>query len=220
MYRKFEFSENEFYHLYNRGNDKRTVFLDDNDRKRFIKLLFLANNNNPINLRDIPLGRSFVEMERGQTIVDIGAYCLMPNHFHLLVCEKKEGGISNFMKKLCTSHSMYFNMKYGRTGSLFEGVFKAEHAEKDEYLEYLFAYIHLNPIKLIEPEWYEKGLSDTDKAKKFLENYRYSSYPDYIGESRPETAILNKNAFSGYFENQKEFKDYINDWLNYQKVNT
>ena len=100
MYRKFEFAENEFYHLYNRGNNKRDIFLDGEDKRRFIKLLFLANNDSPVVLRDILIGRSYVEIKRNETLVDIGAYCLMSNHFHLLVHEKREGGISNFMRKL------------------------------------------------------------------------------------------------------------------------
>ncbi|MEK7131819.1 MAG: transposase [Patescibacteria group bacterium] len=216
MERKFEFAKDESYHIYNRGNDKRNIFLKDDDKERFIRLMFLCNSIKGIVVRDIPIGETY-GFKRDETFVDIGAYCLMLNHFHLLVYEKKEGGISLFMQKLCTAYSLYFNKKHSRTGKLFEGVFKAEHADKDEYLEYLFAYIHLNPIKLIEPKWREKGVSDMVKAKQFLKNYRYSSYPDYMGENRVETAILNKSAFPEYFESHKEFEDYVDDWLNYQK---
>src|SRR3989338_5483185 len=100
----------------------------------------------------------------------------MPNHFHLLLKEIEMGGISQFMGKLSTAYSMYFNKKYERTGSLFEGRFKSSRIANDNYLHYLFAYIHLNPIKLIEPMWKEKGINDFARAKEFLGRYNYSSY--------------------------------------------
>ncbi|MBI5816846.1 MAG: transposase [Candidatus Yonathbacteria bacterium] len=117
MNRKFSFSIQEFYHLYNRGNEKRTIFLEQKDYQRFTRLLFLCNNVNAVSVKDtmeIPLTR----IDRGDTLVDIGAYCLMPNHFHLLVREKREGGISLFVKKLATGYSMYFNKKNDRIGKL------------------------------------------------------------------------------------------------------
>ena len=137
----------------------------------------------------------------------------MPNHFHLLLREKKEGGISMFMEKFLTAYSMYFNKKNGRTGKLFEGVFKAIHVDNDEYLKYLFSYIHLNPVKIIDPLWKESGISDKEKAKQYLGNYPYSSYFDYLGRARGENLILNKEAFPEYFENSKEFEQFIDDWL-------
>lgn len=215
MERKIEFSIDEFYHVYNRGNDKRKIFVNKIDYERFIKLLFFCNSSKAVVFKTIQ-NLTLDKIDRGETIVDIGVYCLMPNHFHLLIHEKKDDGISLFIQKLSTAYSMYFNKRHERTGGLFEGRFKAEHADKDEYLEYLFAYIHLNPIKLIEPDWREKGISDMTKAKQFLKNYRYSSYPDYMSESRPEAAILNKSAFPKYFESHKEFEDYVDDWLNYK----
>ncbi|PIR57811.1 MAG: hypothetical protein COU71_02075, partial [Parcubacteria group bacterium CG10_big_fil_rev_8_21_14_0_10_38_31] len=86
----------------------------------------------------------------------------------------------------------------------------------DEYLKYLFAYIHLNPVKLIDPEWKEKGIFDIEKVKEHLNSYKYSSYLDYIGQGREESAILNKSAFPEYFANFKDFDDFISEWLNYQ----
>ncbi|MBU3925748.1 transposase, partial [Patescibacteria group bacterium] len=178
MERKFRFSEGEFYHLYNRGINKMAIFLNNIDKKRFIKLLFACNSKKPVVFKNIQ-GLPLEEIERGETIVDIGAYCLMPNHFHLLVREKTENGISMFMEKLFTAYSMYFNKKNERTGRLFEGIFKATHANKDQYLKYLFAYIHLNPVKLIDLKWKENSITDKEKAKKFLKEYAYSSYLDY-----------------------------------------
>ncbi|HAT67990.1 MAG: hypothetical protein A2481_03045 [Candidatus Yonathbacteria bacterium RIFOXYC2_FULL_47_9] len=212
MQRKFSFSVEEFYHIYNRGTDKRDIFLDTNDRLRFMKLLYLCNSEKAINFREIPKGRAFVH-ERGETLVDIGAYCLMSNHFHLLVREKVEGGITKFMGKLSTGYSMYFNKKNERSGALFEGRFKAKHADTDEYLKYLFSYIHLNPVKLIDPEWKENGIGDRGRAKEYLAKYDYSSYPEYLGTIRPEKGVLERDVFPEYFLEPKDFEGFIDDWL-------
>jgi len=213
MRRKFQFVPGEFYHIYNRGNNKMPIFLKDKDHERLIKLLFLCNSLKPVVIKDLPQGRALGKIDRGKTIVDIGAYCLMPNHFHLLIHECMEGGISKFMLKLATAYSMYFNMKHKRTGTLFEGRFKARHANDDRYLKYLFAYIHLNPVKLIDSQWKENGIIDRAKAQRYLKTYRFSSYLDYLGKKRPENMILNKDVFPEYFENFSEFKDFIDEWL-------
>ena len=213
--RNIDFSIGEYYHIYNRGTDKRNIFLDDNDRKRFIKLLFIANGTKPFVFRDFPIGVPYVEIDRGDSLIAIGAYCLMLNHFHVLVREKNENGISKMFGKALTSYATYFNKKYKRTGSLFEGTFKAKHIDTDEYLKYLFAYIHLNPVKIIDPQWKEGGITDRVRAKQYLEKYAYSSYPEYIGVTRQEKKILDKQAFPGYFSKQKNFDDFIHDWLSF-----
>lgn len=217
MERKLEFSIGEFYHAYNRGNNKSLVFLDDKDRQRFQKLLYLCNSTKPVVFKTIQ-GPSLDKIERGETLLDIGAYCLMPNHFHLLLKEKMENGISLFMRKLLTAYSMYFNKKYERTGPLFESRFKATHLNEDRYLKYIFSYIHLNPVKMIEPKWRENGISDRVKAKAYLEDYKYSSYCDYMGLVRPEKCILNIPAFPEYFSDFKEFEQFIDEWLNYPRT--
>src|SRR3989338_11687230 len=217
--RKVIFSVGEFYHLYNRGNDKRKIFLTNNDYQRFICLLYAANTSEPIHLSDLPRWSKQVwEQDRGKTLIDIGAYCLMPNHFHLLVREKKEGGISSFMQKLLTSHSSYFNLKHGRTGKLFEGYFKATHVDNDPYLEYLYAYVHLNPVKISNPDgWPSKIIPNINRAKTFLNNYPYSSYQDYLGHQRQEKIILNPNAFPDYFSREVDFKKFLDDWMEYNQ---
>lgn len=212
MERKFKFSIDEFYHAYSRGNNKSKIFFVDADRKRFIKLLFLCNNMKPIIFKDFQRF-SLAEIVRGETLVDIGAYCLMPNHFHLLLREKVENGISIFMGKLLTAYSMYFNKRHARTGTLFEGRFLARHVDNDEYLKYLFSYIHLNPVKLIDPEWKINGISDREEAKQYLKEFSYSSYLDYVGHEREEKLILNIGAFPEYFENFKEFEQFVEEWL-------
>ncbi len=215
MKRKFDFSIGEFYHIYNRGSNKSNIFLDDTDRKRFQKLLYVCNSINPVVFKTIQ-GRSLEEIERNQTLVDIGAYCLMPNHFHLLIKENSENGVAVFLKKVSTAYSMYFNTRYERSGVLFQGRFKATHADSDEYLKYLFSYIHLNPVKIIDSKWKECGIADREKAKQYLANYSYSSYLDYMGQEREEGAILNKNAFPEYFEDIKEFSQTIEEWLSFK----
>ena len=217
MERKFNFSIEEFYHIYNRGNGKMNILLNKRDRERFMLLLFVCNNVDHVVIKDLPQGLPLGKIKRGETLVDIGVHCLMPNHFHLLLHEKIEGGITKFMSKLSTAYSMYFNKKYERTGGLFEGTFKAEHADHDNYLKYLFAYIHLNPIKLIELNWKEVGIKNKKSVKKYLKEYKYSSYVDYLGEDREEKLILNKEAFPEYFKEFKDFEDFIDEWIDYNE---
>lgn len=215
MNRKFNFSIGEYYHIYNRGTDKRVIFLDEEDHERFMNLLYLCNSQNRIVFREIPIGEAY-ENERGDTLVDIGAYCLMPNHFHILVREKIENGVSFFMQKLLTAYSMYFNTKYKRTGGLYEGPFRATHVTEDRYLKYLFAYIHLNPVKIIDPQWKENGITDRTAAKEYLARYLYSSYPEYIGTSRKEWKILNTVAFPEYFADSQDFQGFVDEWFSYK----
>ncbi len=185
-------------------------------------LLYVCNSTKAVDINTHFQGRkSLLELfgtERDDTLVEIGLYCLMPNHFHILVREKVEGGLSKFMGKLATAYSMYFNKKNNRTGTLFEGRFKAKHANADEYLKYLFAYIHLNPVKIIDPEWKENGIGDRDGAKKYLAEYSYSSYLDYMGTKRIEGKIINKSAFPEYFTDNKDFEQYINEWLSFKEL--
>jgi len=108
---------------------------------------------------------------------------------------------------------MYFNSKFGRTGTLFEGRFKAKHVDSDEYLKYLFAYIHLNPVKLIDPKWKENGIQNRETAYDYLVNYMYSSYSDWKGNTRMESKILNREASPEYFNSSKDFDEFVNDWL-------
>jgi REP element-mobilizing transposase RayT len=215
MARRFTFAPKEFYHIYNRGVDKRIVFLDDKDCDRFVALLYLCNNTESVHFSDygsLELDK-LLSIPRGEKLVSIGAYCLMPNHSHILLMEDKEGGVSLFMQKVSTAYTMYFNIKYERTGALFAGRFKAQHANNNNYLKYLFAYIHLNPVKLIEPKWREKGVLNKVKVSNFLNSYKYSSYLDYKGINRTENAILNTDVFPEYFQNPLEFEEHISAWL-------
>jgi putative transposase len=117
------------------------------------------------------------------------------------------------MAKLCTGYALYFNKKEHRVGPLFQGNFKARHARRDEYLKYLFAYIHLNPLKLVDPAWKENSVADIEKARMYLESYKYSSYPEFTGKKRDEAVILDRAEFPGYFGSTVEFQDLIDEWV-------
>ena len=149
------FAIGEFYHIYNRGTDKRLIFKDNIDRNRFISLLYLCNSQSAIHRSNFNTSslNELLNIPREEPLVDIGAYCIMSNHFHLLVHERIENGISLFMQKLSTAYTMYFNKRYERSGALFQGRFKAKHLDSDNYLKYIFAYIHLNPVEIIDNGW-------------------------------------------------------------------
>ncbi|MHB1316491.1 MAG: transposase [Minisyncoccota bacterium] len=217
MQRKIDFAPGEYYHLYNRGVEKRKIFLSEIDYKRFTTLLYSANSSTPVHLGNYQ-GRSLINIPRGEPLVAIGAWCLMPNHFHILVKELADGNISLFMKKLLTGYSMYFNTKYDRSGALFEGNFKAQHLDNDNYLKYQYTYIHLNPIGIIDDGWKEKVLKNKNKAKSFLSAYRYSSFFEYKypNKDREESHILNQINFPEYFANNIEFEDMVEEWINFE----
>src|SRR3989344_2705023 len=195
MERKVNFVENEYYHLYNRGVEKRTIFSSSNDYRRFLALLYLTNSQKSVHMANTLKVMRYSEvftLERGSPLVAIGAYCLMPNHFHILATPVVKNGLTKFMLKLQTGYSMYFNIKNDRSGSLFQGPFKSEHATGDAYLKYLFSYIHLNPAKLKDPCWKETFRSTRAPLKKFVEDYPYSSLGAYISNKH---LITNPDKF-------------------------
>ena len=228
--RKIQLVEGEYYHIYNRGNSKQLIFLDDKDRERFVKLIYLCNSSTRIDFRDdiIRMKIDAFEFDRGKPIIAIGAWVLMPNHFHLYVTvprgyqvsaasastdKKEKSNISYFVERLCKSYSKYFNAKYKRTGTLFEGKFKTVHIDNNYQAKYLFSYIHLNPVKLIQSDWKEKGITDVKKALLFLDDYTWSSYPDFVGKKRIQSKILNTSVFPDYFPTMNEFNKEIFDWI-------
>ena len=139
--------ENEFYHLYNRGNGKNEIFLDDQDYDHFIKLLYICNSERSFIFRDTIVGAKIdaFDFERGTPLVSVLAWVLMPNHFHILIISHRSdlwvkgyNPVTEFMRKVSTSYAMYFNKKYKRTGSLFEGKFKSKHVDRENYFNYIF----------------------------------------------------------------------------------
>lgn len=220
MLRKDPFITGQIYHIYNRGIDKRVIFKSESDYKRFIMLLYLANSDSSFRLDNIlhNQNKSYFEIfdiEKNKSLVSIMVWCLMPNHFHLIIRQNIDGGITKFMKKLGTAYSMFFNIKYERKGALFGGLFKSKIIIEDEYLRHLFAYIHLNPLEIKFKDW-ENDLINIPKnnINNFLKLYKYSSYQDYTGYDRVEKSILNKDDFPNYFIKIKTPEKFIDEYLN------
>jgi len=219
-YRKTSLAGGEFYHLYNRGNSRQKIFFDNEDYERFMKLLYICNSIKQINFRDDILEKKIDawDFDREQTIVSIGAWVLMPNHFHIYIISPEDGlrgenKITVFMRKVCTAYSKYINTKYNRTGSLFEGRFKSVHINENMQAKYLFSYIHLNPVKLFQKDWRENGIKDKRKAIAFLAKFRWSSYLDYLIGNRLEGKLLDQNIFPNYFSTIKDFQKEIFEWI-------
>ena len=228
--RKSAFILGEYYHVYNRGNSKQKIFLDDKDRERFLKLLYLCNSEKRINFREDIVKKKINawDFERGDPIVNIGTWVLMPNHFHIYISPRLEkpearpraenyNSITDFMHRVSTSYVGYFNEKYKRSGSLFEGKFKSLHINKDTQAKYLFSYIHLNPLKLIDKNWKEFGLKNKRKALEFLKSYKWSSYLDFLGIKRIENKIINRIDFLNYFDSLESFQEEIFDWMKFDE---
>lgn len=214
--RKIKFVNGHFYHIFNRGVDKRKIFMDKQDYYRFIHDLYEFNDANAV----INLSYRYGEY-RGSTsiserirkiLVEIICFCLMPNHFHLILRQLVENGISKFMQKLGTGYTMYFNQKYERTGALFGGRFKSVFIETDEQLLHLFRYIHINPLTLIQPNWEEIGISNWNSANKFLEDYKWSSYLAYIGKHN-FPSLINRKLILEYFNNENAYRKFVNEYL-------
>lgn len=196
-----------FYHLYNRGVDKRIIFLDDFDRQRFIEALRLARllGSPPLSWlkRQIKLGNiSPKELEKleekyGPPLLDIVSYSLMPNHFHLQVKEPKEGGVTTFFRKLGTSYAMYFNIKHKRTGRLFESQYKFVLIETDEQLIHLSRYIHINPVKS----------SKIDISLKSLKTYPWTSLPDFLGIRKQP--FCNPSEVTNFFKSPDDYWKFL-----------
>ncbi|OGI71376.1 hypothetical protein A3B84_00770 [Candidatus Nomurabacteria bacterium RIFCSPHIGHO2_02_FULL_35_13] len=207
--RKQSFASGEYYHLYNRGTEKRVIFMNKKDYEHFLFLMYVCNTTRSIELRYI--GKNF---DRKEIIVGIGAYCLMPNHFHILIREKTDGGISKYMLKLLTSYTMYFNKKYKRTGKLYEGKFKSNHVSGNNYLKYLYSYIHLNPAKLIDKNWKENKAKNINNLLNYVFEYLYSSLKEYMDS---KFKIINPTFFPTYFKKPIDHKKELFEWLNFNK---
>ena len=213
--RKVQFANGYYYHVYNRGVDKRKIFLGHQHYYRFLHGLYEFNNQKAtinFNWRFNYQSPTSIVKKRRSLLVDIICFSLMPNHFHLILKQVTEGGISKFMQKLGTGYAKYFNQIYQRTGALFEGRFKAILIEKDEYLVHLSRYIHLNCVELIEPTWKEKGIKNWKSVKKFLAQYKWSSYLDYVGRHN-FTSVINKEFLVNYFGSEENYRKFTNSWL-------
>ena len=176
--------------MLNRGVEKRDVVLDDKDRVRFIHDLFVFNDRKAA-LHMAQPERARIARHR-ELLVHIHAFCLMPNHYHLLLSPVFQDGISLFMKKLNMGYAKYFNEKYGRAGALWQGKYKKVHIERDAHFMYIPYYIHLNPLDLSLPQWRSGKVSDPRAALKALRAYRWSSFLDYQGQQNFPSLIWQK----------------------------
>lgn len=207
------FVNDHIYHLYNRGVEKRNVFLDEKDHFRFIHDLFEFNDQNPAsNLgyfltsrQSIEVGLQYIRKPR-KLLIEILAFCLMPNHYHLMVRQVTEGGVTEFMRKLGTGYTNYFNQKCKRVGALFQGKFKAVLIEQESHFVYLPYYIHFNPLDIVMPMWRESSIPDYREAITFLESYRWSSHLDYLGKKN-FPSVTSREFLLEYFNGENGYKE-------------
>lgn len=213
------FANGEVYHVYNRGIERRRVFMDERDHHRFVHDLYEFNDTLPASNTGYHLagGKIVARVPKSprQRLVDIFCFCLMPDHFHLLLRQRREKGITEFMRKLGTGYTNYFNQRYQRIGPLFQGKFKAVHVTREAHLLYLPHYIHLNPLDLWMPEWRRKTLTNVVGALNSLASYRWSSYLDYIGKKN-FPALVQSDLFLRTYRSPTSIGDYrrdLEEWL-------
>jgi len=237
-YRKEQFVNGEIYHIVVKGIDDMILFKDIDDHYRGVFSIYEFNNAKPVVIRERrkeraklktqitkvakEFGKALKEINRGPTSVDIRdklvevlAFCIMPNHLHLLLRQIKDNGIIKFMVKLETGYGGYFNRKYQRQGPLLLRRFTAVHIETEEQLKIVFVYIHTNPISLIEPKWKEMGVKDPERAIKFLEEYKWSSYPDYIGKKN-FPSVTEREFLLKIMGGERGCKEYVENWIRYK----
>ncbi len=201
-----------YYHIYNRGVEKRIIFQDEKDYVVFLSCLKLyLNPPKPLDRRfsltlqgpsptdrDIQVYAPCRQPNNHYGKIELVAYCLMPNHFHLCIKQTDRRAIDHFMRSLATKYAMYFNKKYERVGSLFQGRYKAVLIESEEQFTYLTKYIHRNPLKLATYK---------DRPRQ-LDSYPYSSYPNYLG-TRHQTWVNPTNILA-YFSTTSPHNSYQN----------
>lgn len=227
--------QQEFYHVLNRGVDKRTIFTDSRDYARFIHDLYEFNSTERTDpnvyrnfsidkMMDIgcPSSESKSDvasaasrqhvLRTGERLVDIHFFCLMPNHYHLLLSPLVEHGISLFMKKVNMGYAKYFNERNERSGSLFQGKYKSIHITNEAHFMYLPFYIHLNPLDLCAPEWRIQKINDIKNTLAYLTSYRWSSHLDYSGR-RNFPSITNRKFFEKFFASAGGYDTALNNYL-------
>ncbi len=214
------FAPGEWYHCYSRGVDKRKTFEIAADYERFRQLLYLSNSKDLVHRSETfsrPLSAIY-SVDRKDPLVTIGAYCLMPNHFHLLLREESDsgGGISKFMQRIGTAYAMYFNAREDRIGNLFVKPFRSKHVHDDRYLKRVTQYIHFNPVELIQPEWKQGKVGSMTALEKDLRSYEYSSLLDFEEPgSRLESSLLLPSVMSLLRDEHLSLKDALSEMREY-----
>lgn len=197
-YQQTVFANNQFYHIFNRGVEKRITFTNRRDYNRFIDTLEYYRFKNPPS-RFSFRGRPTIKQVKndGLLLVEIICFCLMPNHFHLLLKQVEEGGVTKFLGKVANSYTKYFNTKYKRVGPLFQGTFKAVRMEDNEQLIHVSRYIHLNPL--------------IGYITKDLKTHPYSSYLQFIGL---KSGFCNSSEILNFFETSN-YEQFVLDQADY-----
>lgn len=211
----------EIYHIVLRGTGDSKIFKNSGDYWRAIFSLYEFNTTEPIEIRiqrkkKAKNGEQF--SDRRELLVDILAFCFMPNHIHLLIRQKIKDGITQFMRKFGAGYAAYFNKKYDRKGHLFQGRFRAVHVKSDSQLKASFVYIHTNPVSLIDFKWKESGTKNKEKAINFLKGYKWSSFIDYIG-GKNFPFLTERDFFTEFLEEEGGCGKIVLDWIKHKDEN-
>lgn len=196
----------EHYHIFNRGISKNIIFLDEADYIRMLfSILFFQHKDSIQNLhrsldnfsyKSLPSSLDKLAQEViNNRMVELVAFALMPNHFHIIAHELKEGGISHYLQRIEIAYTKYFNTKYKHSGYLFQGPFQSVHIEDNEQLLHLSAYVHLNHREI--GEW---------KNKENI--YPWSSYRDILGQNRWGD-LLKYQIITEQFSNGQEYQNFV-----------
>ncbi len=199
----------ELYHVLNRGVEKRQLFMDDRDRLRFVHNLYEFNDTAPA--PEFTKYREIVTPDMREKIVDIHGWCIMGNHYHLLLSDRIDGGISQFMRKLNIGYAMYFNERHKRSGTLFQGRTKKILIDSDGHFLHILHYIHLNPLDFLKgaEHWRTMSITKADAALEHVGSYKWSSYQDYIGRKN-FPSLITTDLYSDVF---KDYKGFIESHL-------
>ncbi len=203
--RTVTFVEGGWYHCYSRTIDRCRPFENQRFVERFLETLYLANNKTlmPVipHLHKVFSHEEMFSIPREKPIVAIGCYCLMPTHYHLLLQPLVENGITQFMHKVGTGFTNFFNVQNERIGNLFVRPFRSKHIDTDQYLDRIIQYIHLNPIELFEPQWKRGIIHDQYSIPKRLRSYEYSSLWEHEGKERAQSSILDLDPLTLVHDN-------------------
>jgi putative transposase len=182
-----EYGAGGYYHIYNRGVEKRAIFLDEQDYKVFLGYMKFYLEKPSLQGQALQVVSPSKVLKNYHDQIELLAYCLMPNHFHFFIKQSTDRGIAEFMQSLVLKYVLYFNKKYMRVGSLFQGRYKTVLIDNEDLFVYISKYIHRNPIDILPAR---PGLAG-------MEGYRYSSYGNYLGLF--SQSWLKTNEILGYF---------------------